>query len=164
MRNWIDLITEAVMQRVSIEQLPYETKQDIIVMLLDNCPPFEEYWMKHEGIMSFNETYVSQFIFGYEIDYHPEGDGAGDENWFPVDILTLSPDEIDNTNRSVSNNVVAKYAALYTTPPMILVKREGSGWKIVEGGHRLAAAKLKGSKTIKAVDVTIFFNTDYEAL
>lgn len=149
---------------MGIDLLPFSVKQDIIVMLLENCPPFEEYWMASRGIMTFNETYVSQAIFGYEIEYHPEGDGDPDPNWFPVEVFDIDPQEIDNSMRNVSDNVVGKYAALTTTPPPILVKPEGSRWKIVEGGHRLAAAKRNGAKSIRAVDVSIFFTTDYKEL
>jgi hypothetical protein len=164
MRELINLMEAHLIKKVGVDSLPYETKQDILAMLLVNCPAFEDYWMEEHGVMSFNQTYVSQFIFGYEIDHHPDGDGSEDENWFPVSIIDLAPDEIDNTNRSVSDNVVAQYAKMTTTPPLILVRRQGTGWRIVEGGHRIAAAKIRGVETIRAVDVTIFFETDWSAL
>lgn len=146
---------------MSIDALAFTTKQDIIVMLLENCPEFEAAWMRHEGESSFDETYVSQVIFGYEIEYHPK-QSSNDLNWFPVTVIQIDPNEIENAERSVSDNVVAKYAALKTAPPMILIKKTGKGWHIVEGGHRLAAAKMNGAKTISAVDVSVFFATDWD--
>jgi hypothetical protein len=155
------VVTEAqVGTPISIDLVPRSVKEDIITLMLSNCPRFEDYWMKEHGIMSFNETYVAQFFFGTEdLD-----DDSLDDMTFTVTPLVLNPNEINNTNRSVSDNVVAKYAALSTPPPPILVIREGQGWKIIEGGHRIAAAKLRGSETIRAYDVTDLCNMDFEGL
>lgn len=146
---------------ISIDDLPLSAKQDIIDMLLTNCAPFERYWMKTHGVMSFIESYVSQNVFGTEDLAHSKEEGYGDGQHFRVAVFPIDPNEIDNSRRSVSDSQVGKYAALSTAPPPILVVKTARGWRIAEGGHRLAAAKQNGAKTIIAVDVSVFFRTNY---
>jgi hypothetical protein len=134
--------------------LPAATKADILDMCLGpNGPPeFEKFWMDTHGVMSFNETYVSQFLFGEE-DLNKTGGGGA----LSVAEVKLSPSALDNSRRSVSDLVVGQYTRLRTKAPPILVRQTAKGWKLVEGGHRLAAAKARGDQTIDAIDVTPFF-------
>ncbi len=139
---------------MGIDMLPAATKADILDMCLGpNGPPaFEQFWVDTHGIMSFTESYLSQFLFGDENLNKTGGGGA-----LNVEVLQLSPDQLDNSRRSVSDLVVGQYTALRTKAPPILVRREGAEWKLVEGGHRLAAAKARGDNTVDAVDVSAFF-------
>ncbi len=160
MREWIALF-ESTEEMIPVDSLPRETKEDILALLLVNCPPFEKYWMEHHGVMSFVESYVSQFVFG---DEDLDDVGGYDGDTFKVSKLVLNPQDIDNAKRSVSDMVVGKYTALTTKAPPILVRRVNNGWRIAEGGHRIAAAKARGDKSIEAYDVTVFYTADYESL
>lgn len=162
MRHWINIV-EAAAQEISIDDLPITAKQDLITMLLTNCPAFKEYWMREQSIMSFTETYVAQFIFGTEDLQHSAQKGYADQP-FEVRAVALHPHEIDSEDRPVSDNVVTRYAALTTEAPPILVRRIGTKWRIVEGGHRLAAAKANNAKTISAYDVSVFFEVDWDTI
>lgn len=167
MRKWIDIakscpLVESVGHKININDLPLAAKHDIIDMLLTNCPDFKEFWTREHGIMSFNETYVAQFIFGTEDLLNASTKGYSDQP-FAVRELSLDPQEIDNRDRPVSDNVVQRYAALATEPPPILVRRFGTGWNLVEGGHRLAAAKATRNM-IRAYDVSMFFEIDWDTI
>jgi hypothetical protein len=161
MRDLIDLIEEArPITSVDVDQLPASAKADILDMFQsDNGPPaFEEFWMADNGIMSFNDTYISQFIFGDE-NLNVQGEGGG---LFMVNCLTLDPRVLYSPRRSVSDLAVDKYAAMTTKAPPVLVRKVSKGWKLVEGGHRLAAAVKRGDTSIDAIDVSVFFNMTVE--
>jgi hypothetical protein len=154
-------LVESTAQLVSVDMLPAVVKQDILDMLLGpNHPPgFEKFWMAEHGIMSYDETYVSQFLFG---DENLTKTGGYDGNTIKVRFVALNPAVLDNSRRSVSDRVVSQYSKLTTSAPPILVRQEQGAWKLVEGGHRLAAAKARGDKVIQGVDVTTFFTMTAE--
>ena len=154
-------IIENVEQGVSIDMLPASVKQDILDMMLGPNGPetFEPFWMKTYGVMSFTETYLSQFFFGDE-NLHETGGYDGDT--IKVNMLELNPRELYSENRGVSDLAVSNYAAMSTTPPPVLARREGDRWKLVEGGHRIAAAVQRGTSKVRVVDVTSFWATDWE--
>ncbi len=58
------------------------------------------------------------------------------------------------TGKQTSQKVVEDYAAQPAGGPRILVEKVDGKWKLIEGGHRLAAAKARGDKTILALDMT----------
>lgn len=87
-------------------------------------------------------------------------------------IETLNPKEIKNlsidgvSERSVSRNFVEKYKDMLNTSeaPPILISRDASGKPfVVEGGHRLQAAKEAG-KPIKAIDIGELLNKSPDEL
>lgn len=154
MRNWINLI-EGDINSVEIDMLPAATKADILYMCLGPNGPasLKNFWLETYGIMSFAESYLSQSLFGSE-NLNKKGSGGIDLH---VKFVELPVETLDNKHRSVSDFVVKNYSLLQTKAPPILVRREGEEWKLVEGGHRLAAAKSRGDERIDAVDVSAFF-------
>lgn len=50
--------------------------------------------------------------------------------------------------KDLDESLVAKYAAMDSLPPPVLVIRSGGSFKIVDGHHRVAAAKRKGMTKI----------------
>lgn len=52
------------------------------------------------------------------------------------------------TKSGLDGSLVAKYAAMDSLPPPILVIRSGNAFKIVDGHHRVAAAKRNGVEKI----------------
>lgn len=69
----------------------------------------------------------------------------------------VNPLQINDTGRLVSEPVVKQYQQMLKSSeaPPILIRRDESGAAhIVEGGHRLQAAKREGAGQIKAVDIT----------
>lgn len=162
MRDLINIIeNQAEPHSVSIDMLPASVKADILDMCLGPNGPkaFEEFWVSTHGIMSFDESYVSQFLFGDE-NLNVTGEYGGDT--IRVNELELDPRVLFNDRRSVSDLAVGKYAALSTTAPPVLARRTPSGWKLVEGGHRVAAAVRRQDVLVNVVDVSAFFDMTIE--
>ncbi len=143
----VDHINEDVGQAVCIDDVPDSVKADIIDMMLARTN-FEAAYHAEYGVYPTDED-VKGELFGLA------------KCPFSITPLKLSPKEISNAKRSVSDKVVQQYRGMTTTPPPILVRKEGRGWKIVEGGHRLAAAQLSGREMLDAYDVSAFFDVDW---
>lgn len=147
---------------VNISRLPAVVKADILDMCLGPNGPssLREYWLDTYGVMSFNETYLAQALFGFENLNRTSDDGVVE-----VSYVTVKIDELYNPNRSISGFITDRYSKLATEAPPVLVRRDSSGWKLVEGGNRTAAAKIRGNEFIRAIDVSAFFGpVDWEAL
>ena len=56
--------------------------------------------------------------------------------------------DLVSTKTELDESMVAKYAAMDSLPPPILVIRSGNALKIVDGHHRVAAAKRKGVEKV----------------
>ncbi len=145
--RWIELTEN---QKISVDDVSDSVRADIIDFLLTNAPEFKKYWLDTHGVMSFDEAYVAQFVFGYELGSNST-QGFGNDA-LKITKLTLDPNEI--VGKDYSPTVANKYAGLNTDPPPILVYRDGNQWKCAEGGHRHAAARITGIKSISAFDIT----------
>ena len=100
----------------------------------------------------------------------PDAEDAGANLFGLVDAptvrqLKLVPSSITNTTRQTSPVAVAEYKAMLKPQkaPAILVKQVGSGYAVVEGGHRLKAAQEAKATSIEAIDVTQLLATDWAA-
>ena len=49
-------------------------------------------------------------------------------------------------------NIVRRYAAMTTPFPPIKVRAAGNNYEVCDGGHRLAAARLRGDEWIPTVE------------
>ena len=141
---------------ISIDSLNETEKQDIIDALFSerfkgfNLDVWEEIGNK---VSSYTDEYIADEIFGQQ-------------NPIVVKRLSLSPNDIDNKNRSVSDKAVSQYQDMLSqsdAPAILISKKDGGGWKIIEGGHRLKAAQMSGKKSINAIDVTELEGMDWKA-
>lgn len=146
-------------ETVALDALPATAKSDILDMLLGPNGPkaFEKAWVDYHGVASFNDTYVAQTLFCSE-------NLSNSGNCVEPVMMLGSPEPISVSNisakdRGVSNSVVSAYAGMSAdTSPPILVRKSGDEWVLVEGGHRLMAARMRGSDTIMAYDVSVMFS------
>lgn len=168
MRNLINIVEAAqrtpVMEKIapmSIDMAPPSVKADIVDMVLGPHGPqsFLEYYGEAYGVNPTGED-VSSFLFGSS-DLSKTGELFGASlNIHPVSI---SPKQIYSGSRSVSDAVVLRYSkADSKTIPPVLVRKQGQEWKLIEGGHRVAAAMAAGWPVIPAYDVSSFWETDWE--
>jgi hypothetical protein len=71
-----------------------------------------------------------------------------------VPEVSLNPSEIE-TSKATSPAAVASYAKLSgAAAPRVLVEKVDGKWRLIEGGHRLAAAKQRGDNAVRALDMT----------
>lgn len=150
MRDFIRLIESVQIQDMCVDDLPMQTKHDIVDMLIEQPTGFADSYKETYGEYSLRDENVFDEIFDVGCPIR-------------VNVFKIDPMEIDNTNRGVSDDVVSHYQTLKTMAPPVLIRQTENGWKIVEGGHRLAAAKANHTPLIQAVDVTEFFETDWSA-
>jgi len=50
-------------------------------------------------------------------------------------------------------DLVRMYAAMTTTPPPIKIRAVGDHYEVADGGHRLAAARLRGDEWIPTIEL-----------
>lgn len=99
---------------------------------------------------------ISNFIadqFGEDASFIQQTIGDGTLGVLGVRALDIPVDDVA-ANGGTSPLAVDNYAALNSKAPPVLVEKTDKGWKIVEGRHRLAAARKRGDTNISAVDVT----------
>jgi len=59
--------------------------------------------------------------------------------------------------RDLSADKIAAYAKIETVPPEIIVRRNGAGWHVIDGRHRIAVARQRGDDDIAALDASSLF-------
>ncbi len=131
---------------VEVDELTAQEQEDLVTALLEGR---SESFSAAAG-ESYTEESLRQELFGL-VDP------------LMVRRLTLPLDAVSAAGRAFSESVAASYARLSTKAPAILVKREGDGWALVEGGHRHEAAVLRGDALIDVVDVTDILQMDWES-
>jgi hypothetical protein len=112
--------------RIGIDSLPRESHDDIVMWMTETMPERgDEYSIRHNLIGIVDEPFLVAALI-------------------PVSEIEVSP------TRGVSELAVKNYSARpsHSAPPIIL-----NGLRLLEGGHRLAAAKLRGDASIYAVDI-----------
>lgn len=67
-------------------------------------------------------------------------------------IRTMAPQ-----GRGVDSATVRDYASRTTQAPPILVRRDRNGWHLIDGNHRLEAARSRGDTQIDALDASSLF-------
>jgi len=73
----------------------------------------------------------------------------------------IDPAKIQNKGRQVSGQFVDKYKKMLSkgdAPPIIVKKDDEDNYQIVEGGHRLQAAKETKASYIRTIDITDLLN------
>ncbi len=136
-------------RRVTVDELSNFEKAEIVTAISAGRSPSATKALK-EIIGGISDQAIKDNIFGL-VDP------------LTVNRIEISPKTIDNKGRGISQEEVKRQAALKTEAPAILVRRQGDGWRIVEGGHRLAAAQTRGDTTINAIDVTALLDMDWQA-
>lgn len=152
MREFMKLVEFVIRRSVEVDHLPDQVKADIVDMMMTRNTGFIAAYEAEYGRHSLSDENVRGEIFGVNSPIR-------------VDVLNLNPKDIDSEGRQVSDLAVQNYVDMLqdSSPPPVLVRHNGVGWQIVEGGHRLAAAKAAGVGMIGAVDVTDFFQRDWES-
>lgn len=59
--------------------------------------------------------------------------------------------------RDLSAGKIADYVDMETTAPAIIVRRNGSGWHVIDGRHRIAVSRQRGDADILAIDASCLF-------
>jgi hypothetical protein len=113
-----------------------------------------------------------EFARGYA-DFHgadPRDADVAAELFEPTDAPYIALGKVPTQNisaakdRQVSPQVVARYAAMPSrTAPPLLVRKTGTGYQLVEGGHRLAAAKARGDAYVPIADMSSLGDLDWDA-
>lgn len=143
----------------AMAELPEAVQQSIAeaVFLRDgytNSAPYMDAWEQSgRNIDDFTQENVAQAL--------RENSDA------PLRVERVAPESINDVGRKVSDRLVEQYQKMRDTsePPPILVRRDDSGqFSIVEGGHRLQAAKRSGAKDIPVVDVTAIMDAPPQRL
>ena len=136
-------------RRVTVDELSNFEKGEIVTAISAGRSPSATKAFK-EIIGGISDQAIKDNIFGLT-------------DPLTVHRIEISPTTIDSEGRGISPEEVQRQATLMTEAPAILVRRQGDGWRIVEGGHRLAAAQTRGDTTIKAIDVTALLDMDWQA-
>lgn len=138
----------------SFSQLPDSAKADIALAIMtrdaySKDTPYMDAWENSgRNIDDFDEKGIESVL---------------SKNFGKLSIKTMNPLDIDNKGRSVSSQFVERYKKQLEhseAPPIIVAKNDNGQFKIIEGGHRLAAAKEAGVKNIATIDVTELLNVD----
>ena len=126
---------EAAPVLVDIDDLPAETIEDILLTLQQGVPAFA----------GARESHIRSEILGLDD---------------PVVVVRQfkDPGRLDAGVRSTSSAAVSAYAARdgATAPPVVT-----DGERVLEGGHRLAAALKRGDAVIDTVDVGALLRADW---
>ncbi|CAB4160691.1 ParB/Sulfiredoxin [uncultured Caudovirales phage] len=141
-------------QKITLSALP-KTAQDDIAQAIFNkdaygqTTPYMDAWEKAgRDLNDFNEAEILKVLKENSAD-------------LKFNVETLNPSEIKNlsidgvSERSVSRQFVNKYKSMLDTsqaPPIIISRNLKGEPYVIEGGHRLQAAKEAG-KPIKAIDI-----------
>jgi hypothetical protein len=143
-----------VAPEMPVSSLP-QTAQDDIAQAIFNkdaygkTTPYMDAWEKAgRNLDNFNEADILKVLKENASDLKFKV-----ETLNPTEIKSLSIDGV--SERSVSRQFVDKYKAMLETseaPPIIISRDVNGGAYVVEGGHRLQAAKEAG-KPIKAIDI-----------
>lgn len=123
---------------VALDDLPEETREDIVMWLLEELP-----------IVSKNgwDAYDLRANL-FDLVDPPK-----------VPLFKVNPNAVlAHPDRGVSTSVVQKYAAMPGDPPPIVL----DGKKLLEGGHRLMAARLNRRPWIMAVDIAFLIRMDWK--
>lgn len=62
--------------------------------------------------------------------------------------------------RGIDASVAQEYAGRETPLPPILVRREGRGWHVIDGNHRIEAARQRGLAEIEVQDASDLFSSN----
>lgn len=150
-----DLLMDAgANERISVDELNDSERADLVLALAtERIPGFNmDVWERQFGeVQSYTDDQIAQQIFGLT-------------DPLTVSRITLDPREINNTNRATSDRAVATYSEMLKTsptPPALIVAKVEGVWKILEGGHRLRAAKESGLTAVNAIDVTPLMGMDW---
>lgn len=132
---------------IEVDELSAQEQEDLVTALLEGR---SDSFSRATSGESYSEEYVRQELFGLQ-------------DPLMVRRLTLPLEAISAAGRSFSGSVAAAYAGLSSKAPAILVKRDGDGWALVEGGHRYQAALIRGDALIDVVDVTDILQMDWKS-
>jgi hypothetical protein len=121
---------------VEYDSLPDETKGDIAAWLHENVPALRDEW---------SPEHVNQEL-------------ADLTDPVVLNIVQLPVKRLLPKDRAVSKIAVDKYSKMpgQTAPPIVV-----ANGKLLEGGHRVAAAVKRGDATITAIDITPLTKVDW---
>ena len=93
------------------------------------------------------KTYDAGDVYNYILSQHEDFEDD-DRVYGTFKCLEMNPQDIEDSEWDVSDHKVKKLMTITQPfPPIVLNK---FGW-IIDGGHRLAAAKLRGDAKIKVL-------------
>ncbi|MEC7291201.1 MAG: hypothetical protein VXW22_14015, partial [Pseudomonadota bacterium] len=143
--------TEAVGDVVTFDELPEATQDDIILALVSGrSEEFDQAWSKR-------------------FDFAPDGENVGGElkglQDPPVVHQTkVRPHDVDLVGREVDEAQVSGMlnADLSDAGPVVVRRKPDGGYRIVEGGHRLAVAQRMNEPQIDVIDATELLEQDWD--
>jgi hypothetical protein len=136
-----------------LSEMPESVRQDVGTAILTRdaytqTTPYMDAWeAAGRSLDDFNETQIIEVLRGIDD--------------LRLQVERINPQTVNDQGRAVSDAVVEQYRKMLDDgdAPPILVRRDADGnLEVIEGGHRLQAAKRAGRDEIDAVDVTDLLN------